>query len=404
MHKLKEKKSSFSDSINFLVVLCFGIAFLIIFITSIILLILNGEADHSFYLKAIFMFVAFLVIYIASSLLVVIKIRKMFRPLDKLAHGLLTEEIRVYGDSDDIRKLADNLKADMRKLEDITKELDDTKMNLDQVQSKALMEQSSVENGLEKYDSYLVEIEKSREHLKTDFRKESRILEELPLLQAGMKQSRKTILNSQNSLQEGFRSSEQALEDTREELKQTEEAFGLLNQMLVENSEDIESLFSEMTYLQSIASKINLTCSNLSLELARQGALQASVSNIMEDLKDTADKMNEKTDAMAMFLIRARNAAKLAQDQSEYCKEQMQQGQENFEITENNMEEMKGTADHLQLAMEKLGKDLEHFTGHLSSLQKIMVSKNKELAYMEQQQMQLKKLHRGMQKEIFHET
>lgn len=393
----KDKKVSFSDSINFLVVLSFGIAFLIIYIASVILLIMNGEIDHSFYIKTIFMFLVFLIIYIASSLLVTIKIRRMFRPLDKLAHGLLTDEIRVYGDSDDIKKLADNLKNDMLRLENISKELNDTKSDLNEAHTKALKEQNSMESSLSKSDKYILGIEKAKEHLKSDFRKEKQIYEEMPLLIASMNQSKTVVGNSTEELNESIKYGLRCLNDTGEDLQNSSNAYNILIDMLNENIELIENLFSELTFLQGVSSQINLYSSNLSLEFARTGILNSSMSAAMEDMKGAAKKINEKTDSIAMLIIRARNANRLAQDQADFCKDQMDAGANSFGECNGCLNDISKHTTLITNSLDNLTTNLDRFANGLFDLQAIMNSKNKELAQLEDQNLKLKKQQKSMQ-------
>lgn len=396
----KTKKGSFADSINFMIVLSFGIAFLVIYISSVVVLLMSGEPDHSFYIKTIFMFIFCLLIYVISALLTTLRIKKLFYPLDKLAHGLLNDEIRMYGDNDDIKSFADTLRNDMRRLEAISRELDDTKMNLDAVSSKVIKEQTNMENSLDKSEKYLNGIERAKEHLKSDFRKERVVYKELPIVVANINYSNSNIKNISNEFKGSIKDCIREIKDTNDELTEVKEAYELLYNMLTQNSDLIEGVFSELAHLQAIASQMKLYSSNLSLEIARSGVFSPSINAGMDDLKELADKVSEKTDAISMLVIRTKNSNKLAQDQSNFCTERMDECKNYFYNAEREITDVSKTSDGIISSLDQIANSLDKLMMNINDLQAIMNSKVKELDNIEDNESKLRNWRKGLQENI----
>ena len=128
---MEGKKLSFATNINQLICVGFGIAFLIIYIASAVLLFITEPETEMYYLKAIGMFFLYLLMYAICVWYMSRRIERMFEPLDQIAHALMEDKIRIYGEEDDILEFANGLKSQMEKMQILSEELESAKGSLE---------------------------------------------------------------------------------------------------------------------------------------------------------------------------------------------------------------------------------------------------------------------------------
>lgn len=388
----KKQRASFSDSINFMIVLCFGIAFVVIYLSSVFTLLFQSEVDASFYTRIVFMFVIYLLIYTILSLLITLRIRKMFYPLDKLARGLLTEEIRIYGDTDDIANFAQSLRKDMKQLASVKEELNDAKRNLDDMQSRSDKVQTDMTLKLQEAYRLCVGLEQGVEHLRSYFRKEQLSLEELPNYYGQIKSGREKLQTLEEFLPGLLKEEKQNWSACQEEMQQAAEAFSLLVQLLQNNNSMLEELYSEITHIQQMAGHLKLSSATLSIEIARAGARNPQISNALAEVEKDAEMINEKTDAIALLLIQSKNAIQLSREQGEFCRDTMQAGDTYFAGGLSYNEKTATYFSNIVQDFEGLTASLEKMSANLKQLQTLQVYKKKELTRLEEDQVHLHKL------------
>ena len=120
---MKDNQKSFSHEINQLVVAGFGMAFFLMFCACALLLYLT-EADHRLYVpKVLGILAIYLVLYISYSLFIVSRIKKLFLPLDKLASGILRDQVFIDDGEKDLKDFAKSLREQALRMEELNKKL-----------------------------------------------------------------------------------------------------------------------------------------------------------------------------------------------------------------------------------------------------------------------------------------
>lgn len=395
-----KSKISFSDHINQLIGIVFGIAFLIVFAASAILLYLSEENMEGYYVRIFGIFCIYLMLYVLAAVYTSRRIRKMFEPLDQIATALAEDKIRIYGDTADLQAFARRLTERMDEMEDMSDALSAAEGSLNDMFQESEESRSRFSYHMKRCRGSLDAVKDDYEQSAEQARAIRHFLEEDNAAATRLKLSRQSLGEDFESIREslqGCSSSHREMKDDRGRLK---EAFGVLNDMQKESMELIETIYNELASIQNIASKLELYASNVSLNYARSGGGNLNISAALDEIKLTDRQMRDKIDEIAMLVIRTKNAVKLANDQTNFCIE-LEDGEQTIsdradeqlgfismklqglmQVGEdisngianmlNHDYELDGMADRLGQGLDALGKEMERLYQRLEELEQII--------------------------------
>lgn len=205
--------------------------------------------------------------------------------------------------------------------------------------------------------------------IKTQLRKNIERIDEMIASEAKVKKSQDELHSAEQALDKSLKDIRFSTEDTREDFSNTKDAYLVLGNMLSETTDLIENLFAEITAVQSIASQINLYSVNASLDIARGGIFPQSNRGALEDIKDLAAKMIEKTDEISILVIRCKNSTKLALDQASFCEERQEEAAESFGTTKEKLSELNVQMKYAMDSIRDVRNFVSEFSGSLYELQ-----------------------------------
>ena len=366
---MEGKKLSFATNINQLICVGFGIAFLVIYIASAVLLFITEPETEMYYLKAIGMFFLYLLMYAICVWYMSRRIERMFEPLDQIAHALMEDKIRIYGEEDDILEFANGLKSQMEKMQILSEELESAKGSLEDFYEESRQNMQEYDISLDKCADNSAFLSRRSVDIKTQLRKNAEKIGEMIASEAKVKKSQDDLHSAEQALDKSLKDIRFSTEDTREDFSNTKDAYLVLGNMLSETTDLIENLFTEITAVQSIASQINLYSVNASLDIARGGIFPQSNRGALEDIKDLAAKMIEKTDEISILVIRCKNSTKLALDQASFCEERQEEAAESFGTTKEKLSELNVQMKYAMDSIRDVGNFVSEFSGSLYELQ-----------------------------------
>lgn len=395
-----KRKRSFSDHINQLIGVVFGIAFFVVFTAGAILLYLSEEDIQRYYIKILGVFCTFLFLYVFSTFYISRRIRKMFEPLDQFATAFAEDKIRIYGDTADLQTFARQLTERMDEMEGMSDALSIAEGNLNDMFQESEESRTRFSHHMKRCKSSIDGVKKDYEQLSGQMETMRQYLEEGNASATRLKLSRQSLSEDYESIRgslQGCSNSHQEMMDDKERQK---EAFGVLNDMQKESMELIETIYNELTYIQNIASKLELYTTNVSLDYARSGGGSLNISAALDEIKLTDRQMRDKIDELALLVIRTKNAIKLANDQTNFCIELEEDGQKISGQTDeqlgfismklqglmqvgedisngianvlNQNYELRGMTDFQVKELDALGKELERLYRRLEELEQII--------------------------------
>lgn len=352
---------SFSRPINHLVVGAFGVAFVLIYAASAILLYLSDPDTKDYYLKAGGMFLLYLVLYILCAMFISRRIWQMFIPIDRLAIGLMRDEVFVDSEQGDLRALADSLKKQGQQMDLLARELKTTKADLQDASRE------SRENLDEQYlimSRCLVESERVQKKI-SDMNQQSGRLEESMadalLIEKEIKDKKTGLYDLTVDIEEAVGGYVRQYQDLESEFHELGDNYRLLEQMHSDAEELIESIYSELNSIQAYSTQINLYAVNTSLDIARAGASSISAISALDEVKELTSKLTAKTDDVLLLIIRIRNAIRLAKDQTTECSGKGEECSQAFD----------GSGESLDHLLEQVHTLLETNDGVLESVSKL---------------------------------
>lgn len=361
--RFMKKKSSFSDSINQLIGIVFGIAFLLVFAASAILLYLTEENMEGYYIRILGIFGIYLLLYVFAAIYTSRRIRKMFEPLDCIAAALAEDKIRIYGDTADLQTFARQLTERMDEMEDISDALSAAEGNLNDMFQESEESRSKFSYQMKRCRNSLDSVQRKYELLTEQAEKMRQLLEESDTAATRLKMTGKSLGEDYESIRESLQDCSSSHREMQEDKENQKEAFGLLNDMQKESMELIETSYNDLAYIQNIASKLELYAINVSMEYARMGGSDLNISAALEEIKLTDRQMRDKIDDLAMLVIRTKNAMKLANDQTNFCIEMEEDGKK---ISGQTDEQLGFISMKLQGLMQT-GEDISDGIAHVLS-------------------------------------
>ena len=376
----KNKRESLAKEIDHVVVLCFGIAFFLIYTASAILLFITEEDTSRYYGKAIGMFVTYLALYIIASFLVTRRIGELFVPLDRVASKLIRED--KYSDSGEngIQNLADSMRAQSEQVDALSRELETTQSDLDDVFSES---RQNRHQQTELAKRLMRDLETLQDREADLIRSGDRLLEvlsEAMPFESGIREQKDALYDQMQQIDAGLRESERQYEDTAADFAELGGTFQLLGNMQTDAGELLENIYNEMTALQSLSTQTNLYAMNTALDTARSGSITVSTIGALDEIKELTGKINEKTDDVLLLLIRTRNALKLAMDQSGECREKGEECGRAFDASKNALQDRREEIEKMLSTGEALTDDVARMENALLKAQDAVQKRRDEQA------------------------
>ncbi len=360
---MNNPQKSFSHEINQLVVAGFGMAFFLIFCACELLLFLT-EPDHSFFLaKSLGMLGIYLALYILYSLFIVNRIKKLFLPLDKIAYGLIKDQVFIDDGEKDLKALADSLKEQAKQMNDLSKELKDTRQDLDGAFMESKAGKENLKQILLKLSAETEMIRRHSEEINTFAEEISGGLTQSLDAERDLKEKRSMLQERSKILDDQIRDNMRSQSDTETEFKELGGCYTLLDSIYKESEDLMSQIYNEMSALQSTTSQINIYVMNTALDISRAGSITVSALRAMDEIKLMSAEINDKTDSVLLLIIRARNALKLAMDQSGECRSKGRECEDSFDKTGEYLKELGSGVKELT----SLGNDIFEDTLKLSA-------------------------------------
>lgn len=355
---MNKKRESLSKEIDHVVVLCFGIAFFLIYTASAILLFITEEDISQYYGKAIGMFVVYLALYIIASFLVTQRIGELFVPLDRVANKLIREDKFSDSGENGIQSLADSLRAQSEQVDALSRELETTQSDLDDAFTESRQNRHQQTEMAKTLIQDLETLQDREAELIRSGDKLLKLLKDAMPLESGIKEQKDELYEQMQQIDSGLRESERQYQDTAADFEELGGTFQLLGNMQTDAGDLLENIYNEMTALQSLSTQTNLYAMNTALDTARSGSITVSTISALDEIKELTGKINEKTDDVLLLLIRTRNALKLAMDQSGECREKGEECSRAFEESKTALQDRRQEIEKMLSAGEALTDDV----------------------------------------------
>ncbi|MBR5422215.1 MAG: hypothetical protein IK115_13810 [Lachnospiraceae bacterium] len=365
MKQKKPRRGSFSKEINRMVVSSLGIAFFLIFVADAILLFLTVRDLKSFIFRVVILLLVLGALYAFYSFFVVRRIRQMFLPLDRLAWGLLRDQVFVDNDEKDLKALADSLRSQAERMNLLSKELKNTRDDLDDASRESRLSRDTKRQLLGRTEASVERIQQKEGELMALSGRIADAIDAALLLEPGLKKRRDGIYEQSRKLEEQIRDNLQETGDTEMEFAELGGSYGLLDSMHADAEELLDSLYNEMSSMQSLATQINLYAMNTSLDISRAGSITISAISALDEMKVLSAKVEEKTDSLTLLIIRIRNALKLAMDQSGECREKGEECSGSFSRTKESLKKLESSVQELAELGSLLSEDAGRLSGNI---------------------------------------
>lgn len=383
------KLPSFSTSINRLIYFFFGLALFLMYLAYVALQLPYAEINNELISRFVLTFFAFVTIYICSCILVVRKIKDMFQPLDRFAYGILNDEIHIYGEHDDIKALTDSLYRQIEKMENENQALILEQSDMQKRHQDSLEDMDKIDHSVDKALQHLFNLSKSSKKISDALFSIMEDQGHLQPLSSEISDKKMSLFDSSNDLSGLIKRAVGSSQDTKEDFERSKDAFDILQNMLKENNEFVEGLYSELSLLQSIAAQINLHSVNLSMEAVRSGFLNSTLSAGIEEMKTLSEKINERSDSIMLLLIRSKNANKLAFDQADFCLEKMQDSEESFAANSNALGEISYNVEDMMNKLQEITERLDLFSSKIYEINLYLEKENNELKHLANEERKL---------------
>ena len=348
-----------------MVVSSLGIAFFLIFVADAILLFLTVRDLKSFIFRVVILLLVLGALYAFYSFFVVRRIRQMFLPLDRLAWGLLRDQVFVDNDEKDLKALADSLRSQAERMNLLSKELKNTRDDLDDASRESRLSRDTKRQLLGRTEASVERIQQKEGELMALSGRIADAIDAALLLEPGLKKRRDGIYEQSRKLEEQIRDNLQETGDTEMEFAELGGSYGLLDSMHADAEELLDSLYNEMSSMQSLATQINLYAMNTSLDISRAGSITISAISALDEMKVLSAKVEEKTDSLTLLIIRIRNALKLAMDQSGECREKGEECSGSFSRTKESLKKLESSVQELAELGSLLSEDAGRLSGNI---------------------------------------
>ena len=353
----KDKKRTHAYEINRLICISFGIAFALIYLAEMEILYLTGAESGVLIWDALVMLGLYLILYVLIVLFVIRKINNMFAPLERFVRGMIRDK-EIASTDGDLEKLAQSLSDNMslRREENtiLENKLSTTRSNLKKVNSRAKTESGQLRrelvNCIDVADAAANGIMSSSADIDELLKK----LDELiPYMEKAIRE--KDALMAESGRLEGrlekISGRVKEIAENVGDLKQDQESLEDMNRS---SAELVETLYNDMTGLQSLSARVNLYATNTAMDISRNGFETYAAVAAIDEIESLTKKILDTTDALTLMIIRIRNELKLSADQTRDC---IEKGHESG-----------SSAAELETDIALCEEDIENFFGLVSGM------------------------------------
>ncbi len=365
---MNNSQRSFSHEINQLVVAGFGIAFFLMFCACALLLYLT-ENDHRLYVpKVLGILAIYLVLYIFYSLFIVNRIKKLFLPLDRIATGILHDQVFIDNGEKDLKDFAQSLREQALRMEELNKKLKVTRQQADEVSKESAAGRETMKQRLAHLCADVEKIKNCGSQIKHINKEIGMITESTLSAEKEIAKKREGIEGYAKILEEQISDNLGTQADTEDEFIELGESYVLLDNVYTEASSLIDSIYDEMMSLQTLASQMNLLAMNAALDITRNGSITVSSLTTLDEIKLLSTEINDKSDNVLLLIIRARNSLKLAVDQSGECRDRGAECRESFSRSREYLEKLGKYVKELSMLSAAMSDDALNVTAGVSKI------------------------------------
>ena len=376
IYVMSKPRKSFSKDIVVNIYISFGISFTLLFLGSSAFLYLSREEIEYFYTKVISLFGAFLLMYIILTTFLVNKIKRLFNPLDTLCYGIQSEKLSVYGNSKDMKEFVNAIRSNMDKMDYLEQELLETKNDIDDIQEesdKAINDLDNKLSSVKKLSDKL--IEKQNKLLKSSDQIDSNINDIIDI-DSRFKQYKNNLDENNENVKAIFKLSDKTSEDAKFDINTTRQAYKVLVDNLNESIRQLEMLLSDISILQTLSTKNNLYSVNTTVEASRAGTYNINIVNALDEIKNTSDKILEKTDQLSLELIQAKNSINLALMQASFCDEELESQGKTLAMLGDRARDISGELEGTIYSIDEIYDNIRELSQKAYEIQKINESHN----------------------------
>lgn len=323
LDKNLDNKVLFSKKTNDFIVLMLGLAFVLIYCTSVLLYYLTAQTMDHFYLKIFVLFMVYLFLYLACIYLVTSRVKDLFYPLDNLYSILSKDSDKAIGDAEDFEDLVRQIQAQIKSKESLERTLDETRESLDDISRIKDEQNVLLAEGIKGCTRKLSELKRTLDIIKKDNANTCLVCDDLEALGSSIGNKKLHIDEAKEEVSASVHTSLMAVSDVKAEVEALDEAFELLIDMLNEAANNLDLIFSDVQALNSATTQTNLFVLTAKLEISRASSFSMGVHNALDDLDAMTKDIIDKADGFSMFIIKTKNSINLALDQATYCKEQI---------------------------------------------------------------------------------
>ncbi|MCR5210421.1 MAG: methyl-accepting chemotaxis protein [Lachnospiraceae bacterium] len=307
-HVRSGKRMSYSTDVVRLIIVCYGIVFILIFITGLALLYLAGS--ESFFRDSLVMFGLYLILYVFLSVYITDRIRRMFAPLDRFA-GYEFDEAEFEGKTGKLGVLAKLLNDRVSLVEDLSGELKSAREDIDEINEAHDSVRASNRNVVEA----CLELSGDINDIAHDgIAGSDELSEETGRLKGsiGVLRDRKELLINGRIQAEGI--AERAVDHSAVVCDIVSETGAELSEMLAaeKGSEKlVEDIYDSMSMLQDLINRVNLYSVNAAVEVSKSSDSYAAVAGV-DEVKRLSEQISGGSDEIMLKMIKLRNDIKLS--------------------------------------------------------------------------------------------
>ena len=360
----KTKNRSYGDDIVRMIWTIFGLAIFIACIACLAVLYVTSPDSSDFIFNSAIIIGCFLVVYVIFSLYFVGKVKAAFEPLDRL----LNENGAGFRSSTGLASLARDISYSHERLENMEKELDDTRKNLEDISDKNEETISTVDGVASNIVTILDARSREIKNMAGLFEKENTLLADMEMSATKIKEGQGLTPHRTDTIKKSVNDCNLYCEDTVADLTDAKNAHEVLKDMLDKSQNMMDDIYSELTLLQSMCSQINLYAMNTALDASRSGGYSLSVTAALDEIKEMSGRLNEKSDNLALLIIQEKNAIRLAFDQAEFGDGEIENGLKSFNQARGQIKTISDEADRLVKSFDELMDNVYSLTGFTAEL------------------------------------
>ena len=372
----KISKNSFAKPVNQLVTASFAVTFLVVYILSDVILMRIVDDMKKYYIGAVILLVIYLIPLIAASVYVTRRINAMFAPLDMVSRGMLKG--RSHEGDKDLKYLAESLREQNERITDISKELKNTKEDLDNAFRENRMNREGAKLQSQKYLSEVRSLGDRQESISEISSRMEKSLEMTLPLQSRLNEKKDLVYDETRNLKNAISENEKLMEENISAFDSMNEGLDQLDGITESGNALLESMYNDMTLIQSVAAQLNLYAMNTSLDMARAGLLNMQVSGALDEIKQLSSKMSEKTDEVMLQAIQIRNTLRLTKDQTDECRDRGRDCRDNNDKLNEVFETVSDCIQKLVDNNEEMADDIAQLTNSVYDMMLLEQKRTRE--------------------------